>query len=186
MLLELGVNVAIGTDSASLNQDEDLWNEMRLGWYLHRLPGMYPGWPSSGSLLRMATVNGAKIACPGKCAATLAPGRRADFIQVRAPRLGVVEGLDASSIQDLLLARTTRRDVTAVVVNGDVLMRDGHLVHLDRKKIQEEACRAARSSSSEKRALAQLTAELVPYVEAFYQDWEARRLDPVYKPNSCT
>lgn len=184
MLLKHGVNIAIGTDSASINEDEDLWTEMRLGWYLHRLPGIYPDWPGEGQVLRMATANGARVALFGEQVGSLVPGKRADLIQVRVPTHGGGIHAEASSILGLLLARTTRLDVATVIVDGDVLMRDGELLHLDRSRVLDALRRAKKVSVSSSAALAELSDMLVPYAEAFYREWDVGQLDPLYRPNS--
>ena len=57
-ILAAGIKVAIGSDEAGLNDDKDLFQEMRLVLKLHRVPGMDLEPPTSCQVLEMATVNG--------------------------------------------------------------------------------------------------------------------------------
>ena len=63
-ILAAGIKVAIGSDEAGLNDDKDLFQEMRLVLKLHRVPGIdVPSGdlepPTSCQVLEMATVHGA-------------------------------------------------------------------------------------------------------------------------------
>jgi 5-methylthioadenosine/S-adenosylhomocysteine deaminase len=55
-----GINTAIALDEAGINDDRDMLQEMRLVLRAHRVPGMDDeNVPSTGQVLRMATVGGA-------------------------------------------------------------------------------------------------------------------------------
>ena len=55
-----GVNVAIGTDSTSINDDDDMLQEMRLVSKLHREPSIAAPAINSHQVLKMATLNAAQ------------------------------------------------------------------------------------------------------------------------------
>ena len=55
-----GVNVAMGTDSTAINDDDDMLQEMRLVSKLHRQPGISSPAVSSHQVLAMATINAAR------------------------------------------------------------------------------------------------------------------------------
>jgi len=60
-MLARGINVGIGTDNGSLNDDDDIFQDMRLALQIHRVPGLHEWCPSAADILKMATINGAKM-----------------------------------------------------------------------------------------------------------------------------
>ena len=78
--LEKGIRIAIGSDEATINEDKDLFQEMRLVLKLHRVPGVENVPPTSYQVLQMATENGAYACSYGDLVGTLEPGKRADIV----------------------------------------------------------------------------------------------------------
>ena len=86
-MLARGVNVAMGTDSTAINDDDDILQEMRLVSKLHRQPGIDAPAISAGQVLAMATANAAIPTGFDGDIGTLEPGRRADLLLIRLDRL---------------------------------------------------------------------------------------------------
>ena len=59
-LMAAGVNVTLGTDGASSNNDLDLFNEIKLTAMLHKGANLDATILPTAEVLKMATVNGAK------------------------------------------------------------------------------------------------------------------------------
>ena len=78
-----GLNLALGTDSTSLNEDEDFLQEMRLAHRLHRNPGVNSPTLTTDKIVSMATVGGARATMFDNIGA-LEPGKKADLITIRA------------------------------------------------------------------------------------------------------
>src|SRR5467141_267398 len=74
-----GVKVAIGLDEATINDDRDMLQEMRLVLRLHRVPGMDDEVPTATQVLRMATEHGAHTTPFGAHIGTLEAGKAADL-----------------------------------------------------------------------------------------------------------
>src|ERR1700746_1695260 len=71
-----GIDTAIGLDEAGINDDRDMLQEMRMGLRAHRVPGMTAeDVPSTGQVLRMATVGGAATPPYGSHIRSLAVGK---------------------------------------------------------------------------------------------------------------
>ncbi|MBI2911260.1 MAG: amidohydrolase family protein, partial [Chloroflexi bacterium] len=81
-MLEAGLNVALGMDSHGLNDDDDMWQEMRLCHHLHRPPGLEQQVLTAAQLLHLATAAGAKAALWEGQIGSLDTGKRADLVLV--------------------------------------------------------------------------------------------------------
>src|SRR5918994_7461205 len=81
-MLELGVNVGIGTDGAASNNDLDMFEEMRLAALLAKGISGDPTALPARQALAMATRVGARAVHLGDVTGSLEPGKRADLIVI--------------------------------------------------------------------------------------------------------
>ena len=186
-LLEKGVNVSIGMDGTTLNDDEDMLQELRLVAKLHRLPrGLeYTRCPDSHDVLRMATANGARSVTMPDDIGKLEAGRKADVVLVDYdavagpyldPRIHVV---------DTVLHRARGLDVDTVLIDGEVVLRDGRFVRVDADDVTRRLAEsAAQPLDPAKERWHSCLRELRPHVARFYERWETPAYDPVYSVNS--
>lgn len=148
------VRVAIGTDNAALDDNEDLLSELRLAACLAREPdwnGQAPA--TTDQLLAMATVNGAAAAQFAPEVGTLDVGKRADLVAIALERT-CSPYLDGDMpLPDALLARAQGSDVRLAMVDGSVRYKDGHLIGLDLEEIEQQAARAAGKARRPPRSL---------------------------------
>ena len=112
--MELGVNVALGTDGCASNDNLDMFEEMHICSLIHKGlakdPTVLPAW----DVIDMATVNGAKaigLANTGE----IAVGRSADLCVVDLDRLHLTPCLDLPS---LIVHSMHASDVAETWVNG--------------------------------------------------------------------
>ena len=171
-MLSRGLNVAMGTDSTAINDDDDLLQEMRLVSKLHRQPGIYAPAITSEQVLAMATANAAAPTGFDGEIGVLEPGRRADLLLVRLDDLE-----DPYLDPDLppleaVLGRAKSGDIAAVIVDGEVLTRDGEHQRVNksevRRELREQLSRPVEPQTLETRRMA---ARLRPYAEEFYRSW---------------
>ena len=135
-MLAAGVRVGLGTDGAASNNDLDMWEEMRLASFLQKVEQMDPEILSAGTVLRMATIDGAQAIGLGGSIGSIEVGKRADVIQVE---INDVHHVPLYDVISHLVYVTDEQDVDTVVVEGKVLMKDRQLVTLDTKQIANEA-----------------------------------------------
>ena len=186
-LLAAGVNVAMGTDSTAVNDDDDMVQEMRLVSKLHRQPGIGAPSITTHQTLKMATGNGAAPTFFGGEIGVLEAGRRADLSLVRLD--GVEEPyLDGEiSPVDALLYRAKAGDIETVMVDGEVTLQDGVHAKVDKAEVMAELReRFSRPLEPEARATRQMVRRLLPYAERFYASRPPGMGAPFYQFNSRT
>lgn len=144
-LLELGVNVGIGTDGPASNNDLDMFEEMRLAALLAKAAGDPTAVPAR-TAVTMATRLGAAALHLDHLTGSLEVGKRADLIVVD---VGAVHNTpafhrDPNAIYAQLVYATKAADVVDVMCNGRWLMRDRRLLTLDADGLQRAAQDEAR------------------------------------------
>jgi len=128
--MELGVNVALGTDGCASNDDLDMFEEMRLAALLAKGvakdPTALPAW----DVIDMATANGAK-ALGLDDVGEIAVGKRADLCVVDLDKPHLQPCLDVAS---LVVYAMKSSDVVQTIVDGEVLYDRGRFTTIDAAK----------------------------------------------------
>jgi cytosine/adenosine deaminase-related metal-dependent hydrolase len=183
-MLELGMNVSLAVDSEGINDDDDVFQEIRLASLLHNLPG--PGHqPDSWDLLSMATVNGAKALGLDNKIGTLEPGKKADIVLIDLNDLYGSYLAPNVPIVTALLKRGKPASIDLVMVNGKPVYEDGSFLNFNLTEIYERLDQAMKKvdweSSIEKEAIKK---EILPYVRNYYSRWMPEEISPWYLCNS--
>jgi 5-methylthioadenosine/S-adenosylhomocysteine deaminase len=145
-MLELGLNVGIGTDGPSSNNDLDMFEEIRLASFLAKGATGDPTVVNAATALTMATRMGAQAIHLDKVTGSLEPGKRADLILVdfsplhNAPRFT----RDPQGVYAQLVYAAKSTDVTDVMVNGKWVLRARRLTTLNEADLLAEARDYAR------------------------------------------
>ena len=74
--------MGLGMDGTSINEDEDMFNEIRLAMRLHRTPRLGSPAPRTSEVFGMATEGGARLMRKDYEIGRLAPGYKADLVLV--------------------------------------------------------------------------------------------------------
>jgi 5-methylthioadenosine/S-adenosylhomocysteine deaminase len=119
-----GVNVTLATDGAKANNRLDMFDVMKFASLLHKGVTGDAGVLPPERVLAMATSRGA--AALDVATGTIEPGRKADLVLVRLDGLHMQPGVPATLLTNLVHA-ARGSDVSMVMVNGRVLVRDGRL-----------------------------------------------------------
>ena len=139
-MLALGVPVGLAVDGSASNDGSSLMEELRVAYLLHRLTSSEKA-PSGYQVLKMATRGSARLLGREDIGA-LEVGRRADFFLVDRRHLELA-GTGASPA-DVLATVGLRGPVDCTVVEGRVVVREGHLTTVDEIAVSEEANRVCR------------------------------------------
>lgn len=186
-----GVNVAMGIDDKSFNDDDDPFMELRAAGALSRVPAFDLGDTpalTAPQILAMGTVNAARTLgfAPGH--GTLAPGAPADVVVLdTASMLRDPWTSERLSIPDLVVWRAKGQDVTDVVVDGRVVMRDRAITTLDVEALYREVRDFV--SRHEAAPAPQAKIDGINAVRPYFHDWHRAILahldvrEPFYRMN---
>jgi 5-methylthioadenosine/S-adenosylhomocysteine deaminase len=182
-----GINSAIGLDEAGINDDRDILQEMRMVLRAHRVPGMADeDVPSTGQVLRMATVGGAATTPYGSHIGTLAVGKAADLVLLDWDKLAYPYLDPETPVIDAILQRAKSDGVDLVMVAGEVVYEGGRFTRVDREAaLRELHASLQRALSDEEVERRELSKVLLPHVRRFYAgyfDPDAHK--PYYRPSS--
>jgi len=135
-LVTAGVNVGLGTDGAASNNRQDLFSEMRLASLLAKNTSGNAAALPAHQVLAMATINAARALGIDRITGSLTPGKCADItaVDLSAPELAPC--YDPLSH---LIHAAGREHVSHVWVNGEMLVEDGRLSHLDTAELRAKA-----------------------------------------------
>jgi 5-methylthioadenosine/S-adenosylhomocysteine deaminase len=140
-LLAAGVCVGLGTDGAASNNNLDLFLEMDTAAKLHKVQGLDPTVLDADTVLRMATLDGARALGLSGRIGSIEPGKKADLIIVDTRRPHLVPMYHPAS-QLVYAARGS--DVTTAIINGRVVMEGGRILTFDVEQAMAEVDRLAR------------------------------------------
>ncbi len=145
-MLELGLNVGIGTDGPASNNDLDMFKEMRLAALVAKGVSGDPTAIPARTALAMATRLGARAMHLGDITGSLEPGKRADLIIVdlNQPHTTPRFTRDANAIYSQLVYAAKSSDVVDAMCDGRWLMRERRLLTLDEADLRSGADEVAR------------------------------------------
>lgn len=135
-LLNLPINVALGTDGAASNNDLDMISEMRSAAFLGKLATLDPKAVSAETSLKMATIHGAKALGIDHLTGSLTVGKAADFIAID---LETIETEPLYHPVSQIVYAASRNQVTDVFVAGKQLLKNRVLLTLDEKDLLKKA-----------------------------------------------
>jgi len=186
-MVKKGVNVAMGLDDKTINDDEDAVMELRMLHKLHRVPSYDLRTPALDAydVIAMGTLNGARaVGFAGRVGA-LAPGMKADAILVDLDRTLNDPWLTPDlPIAEAFIHRAMGADVNTVVIGGRIVMEDRRFRTVDVKALYREIRKAAKGIDAAQRQHALTLQRLKPYYQDWYNAWLEDEARPFYALNS--
>ncbi|MGD9876719.1 amidohydrolase [Desulfococcus sp.] len=140
-LLDAGVCVGLGTDGCSSNNDLDMLLEMDTAAKLHKVANLDPTVMDARTVLRMATIEGARALGLDGITGSLAPGKQADVIIVDTEKPHLQPMFQPTSH---LVYAARGSDVAFVMIAGRVVMENGAVFTIDVDRAIREVNRIAR------------------------------------------
>ncbi len=134
-LLDRDISVSLGADGAACNNRLDMFTEMRTAALLQKAlhgPEVLP----ATRVLRMATIDGARALGLDAEFGSLEAGKRADVAIVRMSGL---HATPAPEIVSALVYSAQSGDVDTVIIDGELVLRDGKLLTIDESETVKTA-----------------------------------------------
>jgi 5-methylthioadenosine/S-adenosylhomocysteine deaminase len=141
-MLAAGITVGLGTDGCASNNNLDMFGEMNMAAKLHKVNSLDPTVMDAGTVLRMATVGGAKALSLEKKIGTLSSGKKADLIIIDLNKPHLTPLYHEYSH---LVYAAGGADVDTVMINGRLVMKNRRLLTLDEHEIMAQVMRIAGS-----------------------------------------
>ncbi len=131
-LLKAGVCVGLGTDGCASNNNLDLFHEMDMAAKLHKVDTFDPTAMDAATVVKMATIEGARAIGLDKRTGSIEVGKQADLIVIdtQAPHLMPIYHPESH-----IVYTAKSSDVRDVVVDGCVLVKDRKVLQLDVEEI---------------------------------------------------
>lgn len=128
---DAGIKVSIGTDGAASNNNLDMIEEMRTASMIGK--GASPLHVSAEDIMKMATIEGARVLGLGEMTGSLEKGKKADIAEID------MNGLEAVPYYDnpysFIVYALNSRDIKMTMVNGRVLYNEGEYETLNKNEI---------------------------------------------------
>lgn len=131
---ERGINVCLGTDGASSNNNLDMVEEMRMAAYLQKVYNEDPTALPVDYVLKMATVNGAS-ALGFKNVGMIKEGMAADIIVLNTQKPYYYPWFN---IKSAIVYSGNSSDVETVIIDGNIVMENNRVLTLDEERIYRE------------------------------------------------
>ena len=139
-LLAAGVCVGLGTDGCSSNNNLDLLAEMDTAAKLHKVSRLDPTVMPADTVLRMATIDAARVLGLDRTIGSLEPGKWADLIVIDTAQPHLTPMYDPVSH---LVYAARGSDVVHSLIHGRLVMENRRLTTIDVEKTMAEARRLA-------------------------------------------
>lgn len=137
-LTNAGVTVSLGTDSPSSNNGADMFEVMKIAALLHKGVNGDPTLLPAETVLRMATVDGAKALCWDREIGSIHAGKKADLaiIGFDKPHLCPVYNEESH-----LVYAARAADAETVLINGRIVMEDRQVKTVNVEEVMAKARR---------------------------------------------
>jgi 5-methylthioadenosine/S-adenosylhomocysteine deaminase len=188
-MVKAGVNVALGIDDKGINDDEDPVMELRMIHRLHRVADFdLAGTPALDAfdVLRMGTVNAARVCGFAGELGALMPGMKADMVLFDLEEMMCDPWISPDlNIAEIFIHRGRGSHAHTVIVGGRVVVEDHKILTVNVDEIYDEVRRQANKGiSAQQRQFAETLQKIKPYYHAWYRSWGETDLQPFYRLNS--
>lgn len=126
------VPVGLGTDWTASNNAMDMLSEARLAALVGKMLADNPEVLPVNRMVRMLTIDGARVLRLQELIGSVEPGKRADLVVFD---LGRLEGTPSHDPAANLVYSMSPRSVRDVLVDGELLVRDGKLTREDERTL---------------------------------------------------
>ena len=137
-----GINVALGTDGQGSTNTLDMFEEIKSAAYLQKVIYQSATALSGEDVLKMATIEGAKVLGIDSEVGSLEENKKADIIiiDINKPHLCPMH-----DIYSLLAYSVNGADVETSIINGQIVMENRQILNADEQEIMRDCRRITES-----------------------------------------
>ncbi len=146
-LMQGGVNLGIGVDTTSLSGNADLFSTMKVLLNLGNALAFDEFHVNSRDILKMATIDAARLLGIDDNTGSVTPGKAADLIMLKKHDLNFSASTQS---YNLIVEAAQPGNVDFVSVGGRILKRNGELMGVDQEELVNQANMALRRMQGEK------------------------------------
>jgi len=134
-MLKAGITVGLGTDGCASNNNLDMIKEMSTAAKLHKVARLDPTVMNAQTVVRMATIEGARALGMERTTGSLETGKKADIIII---------GLNEPHLTPLyneyshLVYAMSGADVDTVLINGKIVMENRKLLTINEEEVMQK------------------------------------------------
>lgn len=135
------INVGIGTDGIGSTTTLDMFEEMKTAAYLQKINTMEPTSINAYEILKMATIEGARVLGLEKEIGTIEVGKKADLIFINTDKTHLYPENDLCTN---LVYSANGADVDTVIIDGKVIMKNRKLLHINEKHVKKNIAKVVK------------------------------------------
>ena len=140
-LRENGINVGLGTDGIGSTTTLDMFEEMKTAAYLQKVNTMDPTAVKAYDILKMATIEGAKVLGLDDEIGTIEVGKKADMIFIKMDKLHLCPDND---ICTNIVYSANGADVDSVMIDGNLIMQGRKMLNINEKVAMKQIKKIAK------------------------------------------
>ena len=136
-----GINVGIGTDGIGSTTTLDMFEEMKTAAYLQKINTMEPTSIKAYDILKMATIEGARVLGLDDEIGTIEVGKKADLIFINTNKTHLYPENDVCTN---LVYSANGADVDTVIIDGKLIMQNRKLLNINEKQVKKNIAKVVK------------------------------------------
>lgn len=136
-----GINVGLGTDGIGSTATLDMFEEMKMAAYLQKVNTKNPTSITAYEILKMATIEGAKVLGLQDEIGTLEVGKKADMIFIKTDKIHLCPENDVCAN---IAYSANGADVDTVMIDGNIIMQNRKMMNINEKEVMKEVKKIAK------------------------------------------
>lgn len=136
-----GIHVGLGTDGIGSTATLDMFEEMKMAAYLQKVKTKNPTSITAYEILKMATIEGAKVLGLEDEIGTLEAGKKADMIFIKTDKIHLCPENDVCAN---IAYSANGADVDTVIIDGNIIMQNRKMINMNEKEVMKEVKKIAK------------------------------------------
>lgn len=135
------INVGLGTDGIGSTTTLDMFEEMKTAAYLQKVNTMEPTAIKAYDILKMSTIEGAKVLGLENQIGTIEEGKKADLIFIKTDKLHLCPENDICAN---IVYSANGSDVDTVMIDGKIIMQNRKMRNINEREVMKQVKKIAK------------------------------------------